>query len=102
MADNEQHPWIFGLGNEREILIQELNSDSSTPPHPGLEAQNRPQANFAEDYEPLTALFAQLIPEMGNLNQALPISNNGITLFLNLPNVSDIPAHVSPCTICPD
>ena len=85
MADNEQHPWIFGLGNEREILIQELNSAFSTPPVPGPEA-----------------LFAQLLPEMGNLNHALPISNNGITLFLNLPNVSDIPAHVSPCTICPN
>ena len=78
MGDNEQHPRIFGLGIERELLIQELSSESSTPPVPGLEPQNRQQENFAEDYGHLIALFTQLIPEMGNLNQAFPISIMGL------------------------
>ena len=100
MADDEQHPWIFGMGHERETLIWELRGDNPSPLRPGLEAQNRQQADFTEDSRQLFDLFSQLLPEMGNLNQAISIANNGIIMFMNLLDLANIPAHVAPCALC--
>ena len=100
MADDEQHPWVFGLGYERETLIRELRGDNPSPPLPGLEAQNRLQADCTEDSRQLFDLFSQLLPEMGNLNQAISIASNGIIMYMNLPDLANIPAHVAPCALC--
>ena len=45
MADEEQHSWIFGLGQERETLIRELRGDALSPPFPGLD-QSTNQRTF--------------------------------------------------------
>ena len=87
---------------KRETLIWELRNDSWSPLLPGLEAQNRLEADFAEDYRQILAWFLQLFPDMGNLNQVIWMTNYGIMLFLNLPDLADIPAYVSPCAMCPD
>ena len=85
MADEEQHPWIFGLGPERETLIRELNTTDDTPPVPGLEAQNSILGDFTQDSIELIQWYTDCLPQMGNLSQSLNVANNGIILFLQLP-----------------
>ena len=102
MADEEQHPWIFGLGPERETLLRELNTTDDTPPVPGLEPQNSILGDFTQDSIELIQWYTDCFPQMGNLSQSLNVANNGIILFLQLPRISDIPASFNPCSFCQD
>ena len=96
MADETQHRWILDWDQTR----RELNAPDPTPPAPGLEAQGRPQTDFTEDIRVQFQWLSDSLPGMGNLAQAISMANNGIILFLQLPNIPDIPAYFMACALC--